>query len=292
MSYETKVLLKEGIMWGEGPRWHENRLFFSDIFGKKVMSVDPNGKSEIVVNVPGMPSGLGFLPDGRLLVVSGTDGILYANGANGLSEYANIYKGITGAKGINDMVVDKKGNAYVGTYGYDIQKYRGGLAEGWITMVTPDGKMSFASGEMMCPNGIVITPDDKRLIVADTFMKQLISYNIESDGSLSGRRIWAQLESGPDGISIDAENAVWAATPNASEVIRVQEGGKVTDRVKMSNTPLACMLGGLQRRTLFIVTVAAHDTSSMEALSNPSKAQNKRSYIEITDVKVSGSGCP
>ena len=292
MTYETRILLKEGIEWGEGARWYGDKLFFSDIYGKKVMSVDLNGKSEIVANVPGMPSGLGFLPDGRLLIVSGMDGTLYVNGSNGLTAYACIYKGLAEAKGINDMVVDTKGNAYVGTYGFDITQYKGGPAEGWITLVTPDGKMRVAGGGMMCPNGIVITPDGKTLIAADTFTKQLIAYTIESDGSLTGCHVWAQLDSGPDGIAMDAEGFVWAATPNANEVIRVKEGGEITDRVKMSNTPLTCALGGPERRKLFVVTVAAHDTGSTEALSDPSKAQNKRSYIEVTDVKVPGGGCP
>jgi sugar lactone lactonase YvrE len=296
MAYVTKILLQEGIEWGEGPRWHEGKLYFSDIYGKKVVSVDLDGKAEIAAEVPNMPSGLGFLPDGRLLLVSGIDGVLYTKELNTdkpIAPYCAIKNVLEGASGINDMVVDKNGNAYVGTYGYKIAEYKGGPAHGFITLVTPDGSKKIAGEDIMCPNGIVIAPDGKTLIAADTFGKCLVGYDIQDDGTLAGRRIWAPLQHGPDGIAIDEESAVWAAIPDTNEVIRVKEGGEVTDRVKMINTPLSCALGGPQRKTLFIVSVSAHgNTSDTEALSDPSKAQNKKAYVEYTEVKVSGAGCP
>lgn len=284
---ETKILVDQGIVWGEGPRWHEGVLYFSDIMGKKVMKTDLNGKAEIVVEVPGMPSGTGFLPDGRILIVSGMDGKLFSEEAGGLVEYADMYKGLNGTMGINDMVVDSNGNAYVGCYGYDITKYRGGPAPGWVALVTPDKKIKKVGEDIMCPNGMVITPDGSTLIAADTIARLLIAWKIESDGSLSGRRIFAKLDDGPDGISIDAEGAIWAALPHMKEVVRVLDGGEITHRVKMSHKPLACMLGGPERKTLFIVTVSADD------INDPGALKEKCSCVEyVENIEVSGAGLP
>jgi sugar lactone lactonase YvrE len=286
---ETKILVDQGIEWGEGPRWHEREgvLYFSDIMGKKVMKTDLEGHAEIVVEVPGMPSGTGFLPDGRLLIVSGMDGKLFTQETSGLVEYADIYKGIDGTMGVNDMVVNKNGNAYVGCYGYDITKYRGGPAPGWVALITPDKKVLKVGEDIMCPNGMVITPDGSTLIAADTIGRLLIAWTIEADGTLSGRRIFAQLEDGPDGIGIDEEGAVWAALPHMKEVVRVLDGGEITHQVKMAHKPLACMLGGENRKTLFIVTVSAED------INDPGALAEKCSYVEyVENIEVSGAGQP
>ena len=284
---ETKILVDQGIVWGEGPRWHDGMLYFSDIMGKKIMKTDLNGNAEKVVDVPGMPSGTGFLPDGRLLIVSGMDGTLYTKEDGGLVEYANMYKGLAGTMGINDMVVNNNGNAYVGCYGYDITKYRGGPAPGWVALVTPDKKIQKVGEDIMCPNGMVITPDGSTLIAADTIARLLIAWTIEPDGTLSGRRIFAKLDDGPDGISIDAEGAIWAALPHMKEVVRVLDGGEITHSVKMANKPLACMLGGTDRKTLFIVTVSADD------INDPMALKEKCSYVEyVENIEVSGAGIP
>lgn len=240
IKYETKILLDE-LVWGEGPRWHESKLRISDIFGKKVMNVDINGKAQIVADVPTLPSGLGWLHDGRLLIVSG-DGRILRHDPSGLSVVADLSKL---AVGINDMVVDNKGRAYAGSYGYDVSSYKTGQKlEAWITLLTPEGDVRVVDDEMICPNGMVITPDRHTLIAAETFAKQLIAFNIEDDGSLTGRRVLAYMETGPDGISLDDEGAIRAATPNMREVIRLCEDGKVTDRIRISTTSLACMLEG------------------------------------------------
>ncbi len=284
---ETKILVDQGIVWGEGPRWHDGVLYFSDIMGKKIMKTDLNGNAEKVVDVPGMPSGTGFLPDGRLLIVSGMDGTLYTKEDGGLVEYANMYKGLAGTMGINDMVVNNNGNAYVGCYGYDITKYRGGPAPGWVALVTPDKKIQKVGEDIMCPNGMVITPDGSTLIAADTIARLLIAWKIEADGTLSGRRIFAKLDDGPDGISIDAEGAIWAALPHMKEVVRVLDGGEITHSVKMEHKPLACMLGGPERKTLFIVTVSADD------INDPMALKEKCSYVEyVENIEVSGAGIP
>ncbi len=284
---ETKTLVGEGIVWGEGPRWHDGVLYFSDIMGMKYMKTDLNGNAETVIEVPGMPSGSGFLPDNRLLIVSGLDGKLYTKEDSGLVEYADLYYGLEGTQGINDMVVNENGNAYVGCYGYDIRSYAGGPAPGWIALVTPDQQIKKVGEDIMCPNGMVITPDGSTLIAADTIAKLLIAWDIASDGTLSGRRIFATLEDGPDGISIDAEGAIWAALPNIKEVVRVLEGGEVTHRVEMEHKPLACMLGGPERKTLFIVTVASDE------INDPESVADKASFIEyVENIQVAGAGLP
>jgi len=283
-----KTLL-EGIVWGEGLRWHKDKLWFSDIYGKKVMRVDMDGNSETVIDVPAMPSGLGFLSDGRLLIVAG-DGKLLRVDPDGLFVVADLSDM---ARCTNDMVVDAKGNAYIGCYGYDIRSYKGGPANGWITLVTPEGEVSVAGEDMMCPNGMVITPDGKTLIAADTLAKELVAYTIEENGLLSNRCVWAEMPAGPDGIGLDAEGAVWAASPNTGEIIRVKEGGELLERIPCTDTPLCCTLGGVDRRTLFIITVPVHNSSSTEELSGPDAAQNEAgSKIDIMTVSVSGAGYP
>jgi sugar lactone lactonase YvrE len=285
----TKTLVGQGIVWGEGPRWvaAENKLYFADIMGQKILRTDLYGNLETVVEVPGMPSGSGFLPDGRLLIVSGLDGTLYTFDGSGLTEYVDIYGELEGTEGINDMVVNKNGGAYVGCYGYDITQYAGGPAPGWIAYVTPDQKVIKTGDDVMCPKGMVITPDGKTLIVADTIARLLLAWDIEADGTLANRRVFAELEDGPDGIALDAEGAVWAALPNIKEVVRVQDGGQITHRVNMKNKPLAVMLGGADRKTLFIVTVISED------INNPLEQTDRASYIEyIEDIEVSGAGLP
>jgi sugar lactone lactonase YvrE len=282
MTLETKVLL-EGLAFGECPRWHHGKLWFSDMFAHKVMTVDLDSKTETIVEVPGTPAGLGWLPDGRLLVVSMTDRRLLRLDPGGLTEVADL-SGL--ASGLcNDMVVDKHGRAYIGHSGFDIyakQPFR--PAE--IIMVTPDGDRRVVADEMLFPNGSAITPDGSILIVAESFGACLTSFYIESDGSLTGRRVWANLGSDvhPDGICLDAEGAVWLANARGSEVIRVREGGEVARRIKVSTQAFACMLGGPDRRTLFIFTA--------ETIV-PDEARVKASgRLETVVVEVPGAGLP
>lgn len=280
-----------GIAWGEGLRWYGENLWFSDIYGKKVMKADIAGNVTEIADIPQMPSGLGFLPDGELLIVSGGDKCVMKFVEGRLVEYADLS---SEAVGINDMVVDRKGNVYVGCYGFPIEKYQGGPANGWITLVTADRKIYHRAGTgMMSPNGMVITPDDRTLIAADTFAGQLVAFDRDEDGILYNRRIWAELPSGPDGICIDAEGAVWAAIPGKGIVARICEGGFITDVIKCTDTPLCCMLGGDDRKTLFIVTVPVHNELNTEDLSNPEKAtMQKGSVITRTTVEIPGAGWP
>ena len=281
MVHETTVLL-DGLMFGEGPRWHQRKLWFSDIQARQVMTVDLEGKAETVVEVPGQPSGLGWLPDGRLLVVSMADRRLLRLDSEGLAEVADLSK--LASCHCNDMVVDQQGRAYIGNFGFDLIAQQP-FAPAEIILVTPDGDARIVAEDIAFPNGTVITPDGRTLIVGETWAARLTAFDIEPDGSLTRRRLWAQLERAvPDGICLDADGAIWVASPVSAEVLRVREGGEVTHRVKVSTQAYACMLGGPERRTLFILTAET---------SHPGEARRKASgRIEIVEVDVPGAGLP
>jgi sugar lactone lactonase YvrE len=246
------------------------------------MTVDLKGNAETVVEVPGQPSGLGWLPDGRLLVVSMTDRCLLRLDGHRLTRVADLKE--LASFHCNDMVVDQQGRAYVGNFGFDLIA-RQPFAPAALVMVTPDGDARIVASDLAFPNGSVITPDGRTLIVAETIAQRLTAFDIRPDGSLKRRRIWAQLDQvTPDGICLDAENAIWVASPVGSEVLRVCQGGKLTHRVKVKTQPFACMLGGPDRRTLFVATA--------ETL-HPDEARAKKSgRIETVQVEVPGAGLP
>lgn len=281
MVLETRVLL-DGLVFGEGPRWHDGKLWFSDMHAHRVMTVNLDGKTETVAEVPGQPSGLGWLPDGRLLVVSMTDRRLLRLDPDGLTEAADLRE--LASYHCNDMVVDRQGRAYIGNFGFDLIAQQP-FAPAEIVLVTPDGNAHVVADEMAFPNGSVITPDGHTLIVGETFGSRLTAFDIKPDGSLTGRRVWAQLEQAvPDGICLDAEGAIWVASPMSAEVLRVREGGEVTRRIKVSTQAYACMLGGPERRTLFVLTAET---------TNPDEARAKKSgRVETVEVDVPGAGLP
>lgn len=247
------------------------------------MTVDMERNAETVVEVPGQPSGLGWLPDGRMLVVSMTDRRLLRLDSNGLSEVADLHE--LASFHCNDMVVDREGRAYIGNFGFDLIGQKP-FAPAEIILVKPDGAAHVVANEMAFPNGSVITPDGETLIVAETFGARLTAFDIEPDGSLAGRRIWAQLDGAfPDGICLDAEDAIWVASPGEnSTVLRVREGGEITHRIEVSTQAYACMLGGPDRCTLFILT---------SKTTNPEKARAQASgRIETIRVDIPGAGLP
>ncbi len=269
-------------MFPEGPRWHGGKLWFSDMHAYRVMMLDLDGRSETVVEVPGQPSGLGWSRDGQLLVVSMTDRRLLQLAAGGLIEVADL--STLASFHCNDMVVDAHGHAYVGHFGFDAlsqQPFR--TAE--IILVTPDGRTRVVADALHFPNGTVITADGRTLIVGETAAGRLTAFDVDSNGSLSGRRLWAQLDGPlPDGICLDAEGAVWVASPFSAEVVRVRAGGQITDRIGVSTQAFACMLGGADRRTLFVCTAET---------AFPEEARAKRTgRIEFVEVDVPGSGFP
>ncbi len=281
MTLETSILL-DGLFFPEGPRWHNGKLWFSDMHGHYVMTVDLEGRAEKIVEVPGWPSGLGWLPDGRLLVVSMTDRRLLRLDPDGLNEAADI-KDLASFH-CNDMVVDLEGRAYIGNFGFD-EASGAPFKTAEIVLVPPDGPARVVADGMAFPNGSVITPDGKTLIVAETYAARLTAFDIAPDGSLLNRRVWAQLNGDfPDGICLDAEGALWVASPVGAEVLRVCQGGKVTHRIKGSNKVYACMLGGPERRTLFVLT--ASSSKPQEVLAQAS------GRIETVEVEVPGDGLP
>ena len=278
---KTKILT-EGLAFGEGPRWHDGKLWFSDMHARWVTTVDPGGRTERIVEVPNLPSGLGWLPDGRLIVVSMRDRQLLRLEGKKLVPHADLSK--LASFDCNDMVVDGLARAYVGNFGYDLHG-NGQREPAELVLAMPDGKARVVARGLEFPNGTVITPDGKTLIVGESFGAKLTAFDVEGDGSLVRRRVWAAIENMvPDGICLDAEGAIWVASPLSEEVLRVREGGAVTDRFKPSLRPYACMLGGSDRRTLFVVTAETHD---------PTEALAKRSgRIETVEVQVPGAGLP
>ena len=278
----TLSVLLDGLYFPEGPRWRDGRLWFSDFYAHEVVAVDPAGRRETIVAVPNRPSGLGWLPDGRLLVVSMTDRKLMRLDGEGLHEAADLSGAATWH--CNDMVVDAEGRAYVGNFGFD---HHAGAPEQLANLVRvdPDGAVSVAARELRFPNGTVITPDDRTLIVAETRGNRLTAFDKRPDGSLANRRVFAELDGGyPDGICLDAEGAVWVADPRRREVIRVREGGEVVQRISTGELgAFACMLGGEDRRTLYVCTARA---------SGPKAAETRAGRIEYARVEVPGAGLP
>lgn len=277
------VIVLEGLSFPEGPRWHDGRLFFSDQHDHRVVAMSPDGAAETVVEVPQQPSGIGWLPDGRMLVVSMLDRRVLRLEDGQLVEHADLSAFAPAA--CNDMVVDGQGRAYVGHFGFDM--YGGaGPKDASVLLARPDGSVSVAAEPLQFPNGMVITPDGATLIVGESMNGRLTAFTIASDGSLTDRRIFAQLEGAvPDGICLDAEGAVWIACPFTGRCLRVRDGGEVLDEVKVSHEfAFACMLGGADRRTLYICTAPTHV---------PSECRTQRGgRIETLEVDVPGAGLP
>ena len=284
IEYKPTVLTTEGIIFPEGPRWHGGKLWFSDVHGARVMTVDPQGRLAPVVDVPARPSGLGFDSRGRLLIASMRDRRLLRFENGKLDTIADMSALMPGDA--NDMVVDGQGRAYVGNFGYDL--FAGAEQRpARLVVVDADGRARIAADEQLAfPNGTVITPDGKTLIVAESFGNVLSAFNVKADGSLSGRRFFAHLaDRTPDGICLDAEGAVWVSCFGQDEFIRVWEGGEIAARVAVpGRRAVACMLGGEDRRTLFLLTA---ETTLEELMQGKSKGR-----IETARVDVAGAGYP
>ena len=279
MKLET---LLTGLSFGEGPRWHDGKLWFSDFYVHQVCTVDEAGKAETIVEVPGRPSGLGWRPDGTLLIVSMTDRRLMRFTDGKLAVEAELRPLATGS--CNDMVVDGKGRAYVGNFGYD---RHAGEAQRTTCLirVDPDRSVHKAADDLLFPNGTVITPDGKTLIVGETFAHRLAAFDVAPDGTLSNRRLWAEIDGCyPDGICLDAEGAIWVSDPFGRRVLRVLEGGTITHSLDLApRGAYACMLGGADRRTLFVVTNSG---------SGPAISDKRDGRIETMRVDVPGVGWP
>src|SRR6266704_1271782 len=233
----------------ESPRWHDDRLYFSDWYAGEVVAVDLAGHSEVIARVRSLPLCTAWLPDGRLLIVSSPDGRLLRREPDGsLVTFADL-----GRPGWNDIVVDGRGNAYVNGAGFNPmagEEFRPGS----VSLVTADGTVRQVADDIAFPNGMAVTADNSTLIVADSYGHQLAGFDIGADGGLSGRRVWADLGDGvPDGICTDAQNAVWYADVPGKRCVRVAAGGGVLQAVELDRGGFACALGGPARTTLFIV---------------------------------------
>ena len=272
----------DGFAFLEGPRWHDGRLWVSDMHDHVVLAIDESGAREEVLRLETRPSGLGWLPDGRLLVVSMTDRRLMRLDPDGLKVHADL--GDLASWHCNDMVVDARGRAYVGNFGFDLDA-RAEPCTATLALVHPDGRVEAAADELAFPNGAVISPDGRTLIVGESFGGCLTAFRITDDGALRDRRVWARLEGAvPDGICLDADGAVWVASPVSNEVLRVREGGEVTHRVPTGQAAIACMLGGGDRRTLYVLTSKTTDPEEAVAL--------RSARIDRLRVDVPGAGLP
>jgi sugar lactone lactonase YvrE len=238
---EVQTLLT-GLAMGESPRWHEDHLWFSDWAVQEIIALGLDGGSEVVVRTSfGLPFCIDWLPDGRLLIVSGREGLLLRRETDGaLVTHADL-RGLSGSAW-NEIVVDGRGNVYV----------NGG--PGIIALVGRDGPARQVADGIAFPNGMAVTPDNSTLIIAESHGKRLTAFDIAADGSLFDRRVWADLGGGiPDGICIDANNAVWYGDVPNKRCVRVREGGEVLQTINLDRGCFACMLGGADRRTLFLM---------------------------------------
>lgn len=249
----------DGFTFIEGPRWYCGALWFSDFYDEAVFRLRPGSVAEPVVSIPQRPSGLGWLPNGDLLIASMLDKTVYRYAGNGeLACHADVSK--VAERRINDMLVDPKGRAWVGNFGFDLPE-GDPVAPGTLARVDPDGSVHAAAGDLLFANGMALLAKGHTLVVAETFRGCLTAFDISPTAELYNRRVWAQLPEGavPDGICVDAEGAIWVASPTTGTVLRLAEGGAILDVIDTGRQAIACALGGQDGRTLFVSTAVATD---------------------------------
>ncbi len=271
---DVKILVS-GLAMGESPRWHEGRLWFADWGAQEIIAVDPDRQSEIAVRTSfELPFCIDWLRDGRLLIVSGREGLLLRREPDGsLVTHADL-RGLSDLMW-NEIVVDGRGNTYV----------NGGPG---IALLTKDGSLRPVADKIAFPNGMAVTPDNSTLIIAESHGKRLSAFSIAEDGGLLNRRVWADLDDGvPDGICIDADNAVWYSDVPNKRCVRVREGGEVLETINLDRGCFACMLGGRDRKTLFMV---AAEWRGMEKI--PEVARARTGQVLTIDAPAPGAGWP
>jgi len=289
----TARILREGLSFGENPRWHDGRLWYSDFYRHGVYSMATEGVERLEHVVEEQPSGLGWLPNGDLLCVSMLDHrvLRFHDGQRSLfcdiSDYCGFWA--------NDMITSDSGVSYAGNFGFDLDVMLRdvGAAEMLVNrppttnlvVLSAEGDILQVVPDMDFPNGTVITPDGTTLIVGETLSCRLSAFDIASDGTLSNRRVWAQMEFVyTDGMCLDAEGQIWLANAVAPNCLRVREGGEITALVETSQISYACMLGGEDRRSLFIMTAPTSDRFEI--------ADKHEGRIEVVEVAVAGAGVP
>lgn len=281
---KTTTIIHTGLQFGEGPRWHDGKLWFSDFFRHGVFTLDSEGNEERVLTVEAQPSGLGWLPTGDMLVVSMTDKKILRHNGTTTSIHADLSH--VSEHECNDMVVGPDGTAYVSIFGFNLHADPPvePLAA-HLVVVSPDGTVRTGAKELMFPNGSVITPDGSTLIVGESYGRRYSAYRITEDGMAVDHRIWADLgDRIPDGCCLDAEGAIWFADPVHKKVVRVLEGGEVVDEIATDQSAVACMLGGPDGTTLYVLTSKGTHPSRVNGTST--------GRIETAEVSVPGAGWP
>jgi sugar lactone lactonase YvrE len=275
-------ILVGGLTFPEAPRWRDGKLWFSDFYSHRVLTVDLSGRLETVAEVPQRPSGLGWRPDGTLLVVSMLDRRLLRVDGGKTHVVADLSAIATGP--CNDMVVDTTGRAYVGNFGFDAHRGEPERVT-CLARVDVDGRVTRVAEDLRFPNGTVITPDGQTLVVAETRAHRLTAFDVTMDGALVNRRVHADLgDCFPDGICLDAEGAIWVADARRNRVLHVRADGTLDRTLETGqNGAYACMLGGPDRRTLFVLTNTG---------SGPAMATKTDGRIEAYRVDVPGAGLP
>src|SRR5262245_55616660 len=281
----TLCLLMQGIVFGEQPRWHDGRLWFSDWGRRQVIAVGLDGSSEMMLEASSFPCCVDWLPDGRLLLVAARAGLLLRQELDGsLVVHADLRTASSPPAG-NELVVDGRGNAYVNGGGFDLAAGEP-FAPGVITLATPDGSARQVAEDLAFPNGMLVTADNSTLIVAESYANRLTAFDIASDGSLSNRRVWAELGDGvPDGICLDADGAVWYADVPNKRCVRVREGGQVLQTIELDRGCFACALGGPDRKTLFMMATRWNGPRSMFA-------EPRTGQVLTADAPAPGVGWP
>ncbi|BEK96475.1 SMP-30/gluconolactonase/LRE family protein [Nocardia seriolae] len=265
----------------ESPRWHGDRLYFSDWAAGEVLAVDDVGECEVVTRVDSLPLCTAWSPDGDLIIVDSPRGRLLRLTDGTLLPYADL-----GRPGWNDIVVDGRGNAYVNGAGFDPMSGQD-FAPGGVTLVTAGGAVRRVAEGIAFPNGMAVTADNATLVVADSYGKSLVGFDIDADGDLSNRRVWADLDTGvPDGICFDREHAVWYADVPNRRCVRVAEGGKVLQTIHLDRGGFACALGGSDGRTLHIVA------AEWRGMTEPEMVAPGSGQVLAVRVDVPGAGWP
>lgn len=274
----TLVDLHNGLRFSESPRWHKGQLWFIDIHGKAIKTVTAEGQLRTVLDLPFLPNALGITPEDHLLFSDALARKVYRWDGQQLRAYADLAQQTVFC--LSDGMADAKGRLYVGDIGYNFFDPANQPVDTCVIVkVEPDGRSTVVADGLCFPNGMVLTPDGKTLVVAETMAQRLTAFDVAEDGTLSGRRVWAQLppDSHPDGICLDADGVIWVANPEGQDkVLRVLEGGEITHRLQVASDAYAVAMGGSNGRQLFVCTAASHNPAEI--------AQNPTARIEVLDL--------
>ena len=284
---QPRVLLS-GLAMPESPRWHEGRLWFSNWGADQIVAVDLDGSSEVMGRGPeGEGWAVNWLPDNRMLI-TGSE-LIRVEPDGSRARHADLSH--LSPHGWSEITVDGRGNVYVNTINFDFADFdtvlTSGQAPGKIALVTPDGEVREVASELAFPNGMVITPDNTTLIVAESFAARLTAFDIAADGTLSNRRVWADGV-GPDGICLDADGCIWASSGSmTNDCARIRQGGGVLETIELDRSCFATMLGGPDRRTLFMLTAQWRGTEGVEDVIKARTGQ-----VLVADAPAPGVGWP